>query len=323
MTFAIEIRDLVKVFPPNIIAVDRLSLAIDEGEIFAFLGPNGAGKTTTVRLLTTLLTPTSGYANIIGYNIGDPKQATDLRKKIGILTDRPNLYLRLSARRNLLFFAKMYGLTHEESSRRIAELGSQFNLDERLDSPAGSYSKGMKQKLGILRAMIHSPSVLFLDEPTAGLDPIAQGNVREMIERISEMDTTVFMTTHNLPEAERLADKIGVINKGQLMTVGSTSDLRSQVDTSNRLIIKTLDKAVSFTHIIEKIDGVLAVHNIENEYSLEVEVADHVKTTPVLVKNLVQEGIPILEVKIQQQSLEDIYRQIMNYSANGEHSNAA
>jgi ABC-2 type transport system ATP-binding protein len=181
----------------------------------------------------------------------------------------------------------------------------------------------MKQKLGILRAMIHSPSVLFLDEPTAGLDPIAQGNVREMIEGISEMNTTVFMTTHNLPEAERIADKIGVINEGQLVTVGSASDLRSQVGRSNRMVIKSLSKATDFSHIVAEIKGVIVVRTVEEEYSLEIEVENYAKTAPVIINNLAQEGVTILEAKLQQQSLEDIYYQIMNYSPNGEKTSAA
>jgi ABC-type multidrug transport system ATPase subunit len=138
VTIIIETNDLTKVFPPNIIAVDQISLAINEGEIFTFLGPNGAGKTTTVRLLTTLLKPTSGRATVNGYDILN--ESLELRKNIGILTDRPNLYLRLTAKRNLLFFAKMYGMAHEEALRRIKEMARKFELTERLDSYVGSYS---------------------------------------------------------------------------------------------------------------------------------------------------------------------------------------
>lgn len=309
MTLAIETKDLTKVFSPNIVAVDKLNLSIKEGEIFAFLGPNGAGKTTTVRLLATLLKPTNGYAFVSGFSIIDDN--LELRRNIGFLTDRPNLYLRLSARKNLLFFAKMYGLTHQEASRRIDEMANQFELKERLNSPVGSYSKGMKQKLGILRAMIHSPPILFLDEPTAGLDPIAQSTVRDMIDKAAEeLDTTIFMTTHNLPEAERLADKIGVINKGELVITGSTQDLRSQMSKSKKLIITSLNKIEE--SLIQNIEGVISSRLQDNGHLLELEVTNFNEVTPIIVRTLVENRIFILEVRPSKKSLEEIYKQIMN-----------
>ncbi|UCE12681.1 MAG: ABC transporter ATP-binding protein [Candidatus Heimdallarchaeota archaeon] len=321
MTTAIETYELTKVFLPNIIAVNQLTLSINEGEIFAFLGPNGAGKTTTVRLLTTLITPTSGNASVAGSCILENK--LELRRKIGFLSDRPNLYLRLSARKNLLFFAKMYGLTHQEASRRIDEMATQFELKERLDSPVGSYSKGMKQKLGILKAMIHSPPLMFLDEPTAGLDPLAQASVRETIERAAdELDTTIFMTTHNLPEAERLADKIGVINKGKLLIIGSASELRSKISKSNKLVVTCLDKVSGYERLLSDLEGILSIHFLENGHSLEVEVTSFNEITPIIVRSLVEKGVSILEVRPTQKSLEEIYKQIMNNS-NGGTENAA
>lgn len=321
MTVIIETNDLTKVFPPNTIAVDKISLAIREGEIFSFLGPNGAGKTTTVRLLTTLLKPTSGRATVNGYDILN--ESLELRKNIGILTDRPNLYLRLTAKRNLLFFAKMYGLAHEEALRRIKEMARKFELTERLGSSVGSYSKGMKQKLGILRAMIHSPPILFLDEPTAGLDPLAQSSVRETIEKAAELDTTIFMTTHNLPEAERLADKIGVINKGKVLVQGSTSDLRSQMSKSNKLLIRCLNKTDNYQSFVQNIDGVNSAFILEDGYAIELEVNNFSKVTPLVVQILVENGIAILEVRPAKKSLEEIYKEIMGVSNRGVGINAA
>lgn len=322
MGIAIETKDLSKVFQPDIIAVNRISLAIKEGEIFSFLGPNGAGKTTTVRLLTTLLKPTSGSANVFGYDILTESQ--ELRKNMGVLSDRPNLYLRLSARRNLTFFAKMYGLTHEEATRRINELAKQFGLIKRLDSPAGSYSKGMKQKLCILRAMIHSPPIMFLDEPTAGLDPLAQSSVRETIElAAADLETTIFMTTHNLPEAEKLSTKIGVIDKGILLTIGSTSELRSKVSKVSKIIITCKNKVSEYQKLISEIDGVISTHILENDSSIELEVDNMNITTPVIVKTLVESGASILEVRPVTKSLEDIYKHIMDLSNGGLNHNAA
>ncbi|MFX0181795.1 MAG: ABC transporter ATP-binding protein [Candidatus Hodarchaeota archaeon] len=321
MTIIIETNDLTKVFPPNIIAVDQISLAIREGEIFSFLGPNGAGKTTTVRLLTTLLKPTSGRATVNGFDILN--DSLELRKNIGILTDRPNLYLRLTAKRNLLFFAKMYGMVHEEALRRIKEMARKFELADRLDSQVGSYSKGMKQKLGILRAMIHTPPILFLDEPTAGLDPLAQSSVRETIEKAAEIDTTIFMTTHNLPEAEKLADMIGVINKGKLVVQGSTADLRSQMSKSKKLRIKCLNKTVDYQSFIQNIEGVSSAYILEDGYTIELEVTNFNEVTPLVVRFLVENGISILEVQPTKKSLEEIYKDIMGVSNRGDRIHAA
>jgi ABC-2 type transport system ATP-binding protein len=315
MRTAIETNELSKVFSQNIVALKSLSLSVKEGEIFSFLGPNGAGKTTTVRLLTTLLKPTSGSATVNGFSINE--NSVELRRNIGLLTDKPNLYLRLSARKNLLFFAKMYGLSHEEANRQITKMAAQFELIERLDSPTGSYSKGMKQKLGILRAMIHSPSILFLDEPTSGLDPIAQSNVRETIEKMAkELDATIFMTTHNLPEAERLADKIGVIDKGKLLVLGTTAELRSKLSRSNKLLIKCVNRASEVSRIIQGVKGVKSVQVLLNN-KLEIEVSNFIDDTPEIVRSLVENKIGILEVRQTEKSLEDIYKQIMSVSTGG------
>lgn len=322
MSIAIETKDLTKVFPPNIVAVSQLNLSIKEGEIFAFLGPNGAGKTTTVRLLTTLLTPTSGDAAVAGNSI--LKDKIELRRNIGLLSERPNLYLRLSAKKNLLFFAKMYGLTHQEALHRIDIMSKEFELKDRIDSPIGSYSKGMKQKIGILRAMIHSPPVMFLDEPTSGLDPLAQASVRETIEKAAEeLDTTIFMTTHNLPEAERLADKIGVINKGKLQVLGSTSELRSKVSRTNKLVIKCAEPVSGAETIFQNIEGVLSLQYYKNEYSFEIELTSFDEVTPRLIRSLVKQDIPILEVRPTKKSLEEIYKQIMDNSYGERFENAA
>ncbi len=322
MTIAIETKGLTKVFSPNIIAVNQLNLSINEGEIFAFLGPNGAGKTTTVRLLTTLLTPTSGEAAVAGSSI--LRNKIELRRNIGLLSERPNLYLRLSARKNLLFFAKMYGLTHQEASRRIDDMSAEFGLKDRINSPVGSYSKGMKQKLGILRAMIHSPPVMFLDEPTSGLDPLAQASVRETIERAAEeLDTTIFMTTHNLPEAERLATKIGVINKGKLIVIGSTSELRTKVSRTNKLVIKCVEPVRNYKAIFQQIEGVLSFHYLQKENSFELELTSFSDVTPRIIRSLVENDISILEVRPTKKSLEEIYKQIMDNSYGGWFEDAA
>ncbi|MFX0064177.1 MAG: ATP-binding cassette domain-containing protein [Candidatus Hermodarchaeota archaeon] len=319
MPVAIETKDLTKVFNNTVVAVYQLSMTIDEGEIFAFLGPNGAGKTTTVRLLACLLTPTKGTAIVNGYDITEDQ--LKIRKNIGILTDRPNLYLRLTARRNLLFFAKMYGMAHEEASKRIESLARQFDLIDRLDSPVGSFSKGMKQKLGIFRAMIHNPEILFFDEPTAGLDPITSRTVRETIETTAkELDTTVFLTTHNLPEAEKLANKIGVINRGELITLGTTSELKNQLSKIKKVTITCLDDVNAYRSHLEKIGGIDSLI-ITEKNSLELHVEDIEGVIPTVVRSLVEQGASIVRVEPYKTSLEEVYYEVMK--TNGGTKNAA
>jgi ABC-2 type transport system ATP-binding protein len=236
--YAIETNELTRIFKPEgIVAVDNLSLKLKPGEIFAFLGPNGAGKTTTVRILSSLLKPTQGNAWIDGFEISE--DPIPIRKRIGILTDQPNIYERLTARRNLLYFAKMYEVPIEEAKNRIKEFSKLFGLSDRLDSPVSTYSKGMRQKLGLLRSIIHNPSIIFLDEPTSGLDPIATKTVRETIIHLTEAtESTIFMTTHNLTEADKIADTIGVINNGKLLTLGSPDELKKQLVSKLQVSIR-------------------------------------------------------------------------------------
>ncbi|MFX0095414.1 MAG: ABC transporter ATP-binding protein [Candidatus Hodarchaeota archaeon] len=308
MPVAIQTDELTKIFS-NITAVNRVSMTINESEIFAFLGPNGAGKTTTVRLLACLLTPTSGTATVNGIRIED--DPVEIRRNIGILTDRPNLYLRLTARRNLLFFAKMYGLSHEEALKRIDELAGEFDLKDRLGDSVHTFSKGMKQKLGIFRAMIHNPEILFFDEPTSALDPLVSKNVREAIETTAkELSTTVFLTTHNLPEAEKLADKIGFINNGKLIRFGSTSQLKNYFAKAKSVTITCLEDMAGYKPNLEKIDGINSLV-IPNKHSVELDVEDIDHIIPIVVRTLVELGASITRVEPYQTSLEDVYLGIM------------
>ena len=272
-----------------------------------------------MRILSTLLYPTGGHASVNGYNILDPKQQVELRRSIGILTDRPNLYLRLSAKRNLLFFGKMYGLSHEETLKRINKLSKQFELNKRLDSVVGSYSKGMTQKLGILRAMIHDPKILFLDEPTAGLDPIAQSEVRETIEKMAEEEErTIFMTTHNLPEAERLADTIGIINQGILVAMGSAAELRSHVSKGQKLFIRCIEAPDRYQNEFKDMEGIISTSIGSKNHYLELEASNLEQLTPTIVKTLIERNYRILEVKPSEKSLEEIYKDIMRKTDNQE-----
>ena len=220
---AIETTHLTRTFG-SLVAVDDLTLAIPEGTVFGFLGPNGAGKTTTVRLLSALIAPTRGSAVVAGYRLGEDNEA--IRQAVGILTETPGLYDRLSAWDNLLFFAEMYDLPAERASSQVERYLRLLDLWERRDDKVGGFSKGMRQKLAIARALLHEPKVIFLDEPTAGLDPEAARVVRDFIKDLRAEGRTIFLTTHNLPEADELCDPIGVF-RARLLHLGTPAQLRT------------------------------------------------------------------------------------------------
>src|SRR5579864_2080159 len=220
---AIETNTLTRAFG-SLMAVDDLTLTIPEGTVFGFLGPNGAGKTTTVRLLSALIAPTRGTATVAGHRLGENNEA--IRQSIGILTETPGLYDRLSAWQNLMFFAELYDLSAERAASQVERYLRMLDLWERRGSSVGGFSKGMRQKLAIARALLHEPKVIFLDEPTSGLDPEAARVVRDFIKELRAEGRTIFLTTHNLPEADELCDLIGVF-RVRLLRLGAPASLRA------------------------------------------------------------------------------------------------
>ena len=207
-------------------AVEDVSIQIPAGTIFGFLGPNGSGKTTTIRLLLGLLEPTRGSATVLGFD--SRSQASDIRQRTGALLEHPGLYERLSAQENLEFYARVWNLTPAERDTRVKELLTHLGLWDRRGDQVGKWSRGMKQKLAVARAMLHRPSLIFLDEPTAGLDPVASAALREDLSSlVAREGVTVFLTTHNLPEAESICDLVGVIRQGRLLTVDSPAHIRT------------------------------------------------------------------------------------------------
>jgi len=206
----IETSSLTRKFD-GLIAVENLSLSIKEGEVFGLLGPNGAGKTTTVRMLCCLIAPSSGNAFIDGIEIGSEEADTEIRSKIGLLPENPGLYENLNAWQNLRFFAEINDVPRDKIDSRIKELLTLLDIWDDRSRAVATFSKGMKQKIAIARALVHDPKILFLDEPTAGLDPAAAKIVRDFIEDLSKEQRTFFINTHNLPEAERLCDRVGIL----------------------------------------------------------------------------------------------------------------
>jgi ABC-2 type transport system ATP-binding protein len=299
----IETQNLTKHFGDNV-AVDDLSLSIPAGEVFGFLGPNGAGKTTTVRMLTTLIGPTAGTASVAGYQIQGEEQ--DIRRHVGILTETPGLYDRLTAARNLEIFATLYEV--EDVPGQVEKFLRMLGLWERRHEAAGTFSKGMKQKLAIARALLHEPRILFLDEPTAGLDPEAARLVREFVMELRAEGRTIFLTTHNLDEAERLCDRIAVFNQ-RLRVVDSPTGLRRRL-YGRQVVFHLRAVADPYLEALSAVPDVKSINQVDNKIVVSVEDPD--AANPDLIRTLVHAGADIQFVGELRHSLEDIYLQLVN-----------
>jgi ABC-2 type transport system ATP-binding protein len=232
MAKAIAIQDVTKRYD-DFAAVDRLSLEVEEGELFAFLGPNGAGKTTTIKMLVGLLLPDEGRIHVCGHPMGqDSRQA---KARIAYVPDQPFLYEKLTGREFLDFVGQMYGLDEAERERRIQQLTKRLDTDDFLDQLTESYSHGMKQRVVLCAALLHEPALLVIDEPMVGLDPKTVRAVKNLMGEMTGEGRTVFMSTHTLEVAEAVADRIGIINHGRLIAVGTLDELRQQASQSNTL----------------------------------------------------------------------------------------
>lgn len=298
----IQTENLTKRFG-DILAVDRLTLSVEAGEVFGFLGPNGAGKTTTIRLLTALISPTSGHATVAGCEVG--REDENIRRQVGILTESPGLYDRLSAERNLAFFARLYEV--EDVDGQVEHYLRMLGLWDRRHEEAGIFSRGMRQKLAIARALLHEPQVLFLDEPTSSLDPEAARLVREFIVGLKREGRTIFICTHNLDEADRLCDRIAVINT-RLLALDTPSALRRQL--YERTVVFHLREAEpSFAQRLRTLSFVRSVREMDNK--LVVALDDPEKHNPVIIRSLVEAGADIQFVGELRRTLEDVYLRLV------------
>lgn len=298
----ITTQNLTKRFGDTL-AVDGLTLEVKQGEVFGFLGPNGAGKTTTVRMLTTLIGPTSGTAIVNGHKLGE--RDIDIRRAVGILTETPGLYDNLSAEYNLKVYARLYEVPDPDGQveRYLRMLGL---WDRRFDA-AGTFSKGMKQKLAIARALLHEPRILFLDEPTAGLDPEAARLVRDFIADLRKEGRTIFMCTHNLDEADRLCDRIGVF-KTHLLVLDTPAALRSQL-FGRKVVFHLRQGDDALALMIVEMPFVKEARWIDNK--LLVTLDDPETHNPDIVRALVGAGADVQFVGELRHSLEDVYLQLV------------
>src|SRR5947209_8836820 len=293
-------------------AVEDLDLEVREGEVFGFLGPNGAGKTTTLRLLCALIAPTSGTAEIAGFKLG--RDDSKIRAAVGILTEQPGLYERQSAWDNLVFYATLYGLPTPVARSQAERYLRLMGLWERRREPVVTFSRGMKQKMAIARAALHEPRILFLDEPTTGLDPDAAKTVREFIVQLRGQGRTVFLCTHNLDEADRLCDRIAFFRRN-VIRIADPDELRAELygrATEIRLMPAPRPEDLAR---VKAVPGVREAR-FENG-SIVVASADPLHTNPLLVRTLVDAGAQILYVTERRAPLEDVYLRIVEGNDGG------
>jgi len=303
---AIRVSGLVRDFP-KVRALDHLTFEVPAGMVFGFLGPNGAGKTTVIRVLLGLVDPTEGETEVFGF---DPRRQGDaVRLRAGALLEHNGVYERLTAEQNLDFFARAWHMPRGDRAPRIRELLSQFGLWERRDETVGRWSRGMKQKLAVARAVLHRPPLVFLDEPTAGLDPVASASLRDDLARLAGQEgVTIFLTTHNLAEAERLCGLVGVIRRGRLLGFGTPAELRS---ARGAPVVRIAGRGVTDAVVagLAALPGVATV--TPTVEALVVHLAPEADVA-TLVAWLVGEGVGIEEVRRDHASFEDVFLDLVS-----------
>lgn len=302
----IEIQNLTKTFNGKTV-LKVISFKVKEGEIFGYLGPNGAGKTTTMRIILGLLKPTSGNVLVQGQNLGENEE---LRNKVGVLLENDGVYDKLSAYENLNYYAQLYGLSDGvERKRKIGELLEFVGLSDRRNDKVGEFSKGMRRKLALARAITHEPEVLFLDEPSSGLDPEAQIMVRERILQLSaEMGVTIFLNSHDLDEVQRICSKIAILQSGEIKTHDTVKNLRDKMGKPRVEI--TLSDSKDAEKALNLLNSLDFVSNCEREDSRITAVIRDEKSSTIL-SVLMKNGIVVEEIKRVTKSLEDVYLDIV------------
>ena len=297
----IDAWNLTKKFDA-VTAVEGLTFHIDEGEVFGFLGPNGAGKTTTVRMLCCLISKTGGEARIADYEVGNTADSLKIRKIIGLVPDNVGLYDKLSVYENLDFYGKLYECTEKLRQENIEHFLKMLGLWEKKDVAAGTLSKGMKQKLAIARALIHEPKVLFMDEPTANLDPEASKTVRDFILELKKENRTILLNTHNLDEAQRICDRIGIL-KTRLLTVGTPQQLKESLGG-----VKTEIQLAQVNEAIVSAVKRVTTHKVEiSDNKLIIDVGNIDTANPAIIEAIVSAGGRIKLVTELSPTLEDVY----------------
>jgi ABC-2 type transport system ATP-binding protein len=304
-------------------AVSQVSLSVPDGTILALLGPNGAGKTTTVRMLSGVLAPTEGDATVAGYDIR--REPAAVRACVGLVTDTPGLFEQMKVPAYLDFFGSIYGIAAAERRLRIDELLAFFDLAEHRNEKMAGFSKGMKQKIALARALMHEPAVLFLDEPTSGLDPLAARAVRELIVGLRQSSRSIILCTHDLDEAERLADEVAIIRQGRIVSYDTPAALRRQATGETQVTIELAHAYPSALEALATIDGVNTLHFREQSTTGSVSsatqpgallLAYHTsrpnEVNPQVLSRLIADGAQVIAVTSETSSLEEVYASAMH-----------
>jgi ABC-2 type transport system ATP-binding protein len=302
---ALVVNQLTKCFGERI-AFSEVSFEVAHGEVFGFLGPNGAGKTTTVRALGTLIAPTSGTAIVAGIPLSS-ENGMEIRRRISIMPEAPGLYLRLTVTENLEYFAGLYGL--RQPGARIMDALEAVHLGDRAGDLCGGLSKGLRQRVALARTLLSDPVIMFLDEPTSGLDPVAAREVHELISDLRQKGVTIFLTTHRLEEAEKLCDRVAILNT-TLRTVGRPAELRAQLFES-ALVVRTL---VPLSEPEQVFNGIVTVESWSSDDpgSYVLSVSDPRLAAPEVTRHLVSAGADVLSISEAQHTLEDVYLELID-----------
>lgn len=308
----IQVSGLTRVYGKTV-GVEDLSLEIKDSEIFALLGPNGSGKTTTIRLMTGMIAPTNGFVSIDGMRTDEPHMMTEIHKKVGILPEVPGHYENLSAYRNLQFYGRMYRMDDGLIDSRIQELMKEFDLWEKKDESVATFSKGMKQKLAIIRAVLHDPKYIFLDEPLSGLDPEASRFVRTYMKALRENGKTVILSTHDLNDADKLSDRVAVV-RNRLLAVDSPGNLKDKA--FKRTVVFHLESIEGLD--MKELEDMAFVNSARiSKGSLVMEVDSPEVNNPDITAYLVQKGFRIQFIGEIRRSLEDVYMTIVEKAREG------
>jgi ABC-2 type transport system ATP-binding protein len=299
----IDVDKLTKRFG-DFTAVDGISFSVGHGEIFGLLGPNGAGKSTLIRMLTTLVVPTSGSAKVNGFDI--VRQANDVRNSIGVIPQAMTSDLDLSAEENMSIFAKLYGIPREQRQRSIRQLLKDVDLEQWADKPVKMFSGGMRRRLEIARGLVHQPKIFFLDEPTTGLDPVSRVAVWEMLARLKhDRDLTILVTTHYMDEADKLCDRIAIVDHGKLAALDSPLTLKASIPGKNILEVSFTGVPQNWMDILKSLPDVADVTAVENVYRISSDNGP--KTTVALIEAARSHNATIGSLSVQSTTLDDVF----------------
>jgi ABC-2 type transport system ATP-binding protein len=301
--FAVEVKNLTKRFG-DFCAVDSLNFTVDSGEIFGLLGPNGAGKSTLIRMLTTLVLPTSGMARVNGFDV--VQSPNDVRQSIGVIPQAMTSDLDLSAEENMSIFAKLYGIPGEKRRRTIKDLLQAVDLEQWADKPVKMFSGGMRRRLEIARGLVHEPKIFFLDEPTTGLDPVSRVAVWEMLAKLKrERNLTILMTTHYMDEADKLCDRIAIVDHGKLVALDSPLKLKASVPGKNVLEVSFAEVPPGWK---EKLEGLPEVAESKAEDKVfRLSSNNGLRTTVALIEAARAAGVTLTSLSVQSTTLDDVF----------------